>query len=153
MFTGADRTWDDLPFLREHWAGPIVLKGIQHVADARRAAEAGMDGIIVSNHGGRQVDGAIGSLEALPGIAAAVGEELPVLFDSGVRGGADVVKALALGARAVLLGRPYAYGLGIAGEDGVRHVLRSVLAETDLTLGLSGHRSVHELGPDALHRD
>jgi isopentenyl diphosphate isomerase/L-lactate dehydrogenase-like FMN-dependent dehydrogenase len=153
MFTGSDRTWDDLPFLREHWDGPIVLKGIQHVADARRAAEAGMDGIIVSNHGGRQVDGAIGSLDALPGIAAAVGDELPVLFDSGVRGGADVVKALALGARAVLLGRPYAYGLGLGGEAGVRHVLRSVLAETDLTLGLAGHRSVYELTPDALQRD
>ncbi|HEX5407779.1 MAG TPA: lactate 2-monooxygenase [Pseudonocardiaceae bacterium] len=153
MFTGTDRTWDDLEFLREHWDGPIVLKGIQHVADARRAAEAGMDGIIVSNHGGRQVDGAIGSLEALPGIAAAVGDELSVLFDSGIRGGADVVKALALGAKAVLLGRLYAYGLGIGGESGVRHVLRSVLAETDLTLGLSGHRSVHELSPDSLYRD
>jgi isopentenyl diphosphate isomerase/L-lactate dehydrogenase-like FMN-dependent dehydrogenase len=153
MFTGTDRTWDDLPFLREHWDGPIVLKGIQHVADARRAADAGMDGVIVSNHGGRQVDGAIGSLEALPGIVAAVGDELPVLFDSGVRGGADVVKALALGARAVLLGRVFAYGLGIAGEAGVRHVLRSVLAETDLTLGLSGHKSVSELNADALQRD
>jgi lactate 2-monooxygenase len=152
MFTGTDRTWDDLPFLREHWDGPIVLKGIQHVGDARRAAEAWMDGIIVSNHGGRQVDGAIGALEALPGIAAAVGDELPVLFDSGVRGGADVVKALALGARAVLLGRLFAYGLGIAGEAGVRHVLRSVLAETDLTLGLSGHKSIGELNADALQR-
>ena len=150
MFTGTDRTWDDLPFLREHWDGPIVLKGVQHVDDARRAAAAGMDGIIVSNHGGRQVDGSIGALEALPGIAAAVGDQLTVLFDSGVRGGADVVKALALGARAVLLGRPYAYGLGLGGEDGVRHVLRSVLADTDLTLGLSGHRSVHDLKPDAL---
>ena len=98
MFTGTDRTWDDLPFLREHWDGPIVFKGIQHVADARPAAEAGMDGIMVSNHGGRQVDGAIGSLDALPGIVAAVGDQLPVLFDSGIRGGADVVKALALGA-------------------------------------------------------
>jgi lactate 2-monooxygenase len=153
MFTGTDRTWDDLPFLREHWDGPIVLKGIQHVADARRAADAGMDGIVVSNHGGRQVDGAIGALDALPGIAAAVGDELAVLFDSGIRGGADVVKALALGARAVLLGRPYAYGLGLAGEAGVRHVLRGVLAETDLTLGLAGHRSVRELTPDALQRD
>jgi isopentenyl diphosphate isomerase/L-lactate dehydrogenase-like FMN-dependent dehydrogenase len=153
MFTGTDRTWDDLPFLREHWDGSIVLKGIQHVADARRAADAGMDGIVVSNHGGRQVDGAIGALDALPGIAAAVGDDLAVLFDSGIRGGADVVKALALGARAVLLGRPYAYGLGLAGEAGVRHVLRSVLAETDLTLGLAGHRSVHQLTPDALHRD
>lgn len=153
MFTGTDRTWDDLPFLREHWDGPIVLKGIQHVGDARLAADAGMDGVIVSNHGGRQVDGAIGALDALPGIAAAVGDRMAVLFDSGVRGGADVVKALALGARAVLIGRPYAYGLGLAGEAGVRHVLRSLLAETDLTLGLAGHRSVHELTPDALQRD
>jgi isopentenyl diphosphate isomerase/L-lactate dehydrogenase-like FMN-dependent dehydrogenase len=153
MFTGTDRTWDDLPFLREHWDGPIVLKGIQHVDDARRAVTAGMDGIIVSNHGGRQVDGAIGALDALPAIAAAVGDQLAVLFDSGVRGGSDVIKALALGARAVLLGRPYAYGLGLGGADGVRHVLRSVLAETDLTLGLAGHRSVHELTPDALQRD
>ena len=152
MFTGTDRTWDDLPFLREHWDGPIVLKGIQHVDDARRAAAAGMDGIIVSNHGGRQVDGAIGALDALPAIAAAVGDRMTVLFDSGIRGGADVIKALALGARAVLLGRPYAYGLGLGGEDGVRHVVRSVLAETDLTLGLSGHRSVRDLNPDMLER-
>jgi isopentenyl diphosphate isomerase/L-lactate dehydrogenase-like FMN-dependent dehydrogenase len=153
MYTGTDRTWDDLPFLREHWDGPIVLKGIQHVGDARKAVDAGMDGIIVSNHGGRQVDGAIGALAALPGIAAAVGDELAVLFDSGVRGGADVVKALALGARAVLVGRLYAYGLGMAGEAGVRHVLRSLLAETDLTLGLSGHSSPAELTADALQRD
>ncbi|HYU05161.1 MAG TPA: alpha-hydroxy-acid oxidizing protein, partial [Jatrophihabitantaceae bacterium] len=111
MFTGTDKSWDDLPFLREHWSGPIVLKGIQHVDDARRAADAGMDGIIVSNHGGRQVDGAIASLDALPAIAEAVGERLTVLFDSGVRTGADVLKALALGADAVLIGRPYAYGL------------------------------------------
>jgi isopentenyl diphosphate isomerase/L-lactate dehydrogenase-like FMN-dependent dehydrogenase len=152
-YTGTDRTWDDLPFLREHWDGPIVLKGIQHVDDARRAAEEGMDGIIVSNHGGRQVDGAIGALEALPGIAAAVGDDLTVLFDSGIRGGADVVKALALGARAVLVGRPYVYGLGLAGEDGVRHVLRGLLAETDLTLGLTGHRTVAELTPDSVRRD
>lgn len=153
MFTGTDRTWDDLPFLREHWDGPIVLKGIQHVGDAQRAADAGMDGIVVSNHGGRQVDGAIAALDALPGIAAAVGDRLTVLFDSGIRGGADVIKALALGARAVLLGRPYAYGLGLAGEEGVRHVVRGVLAETELTLGLAGHRSVRDLTPDALHRD
>lgn len=151
-YTGTDRTWDDLAFLREHWDGPIVLKGIQHVDDARRAAEEGMDGIIVSNHGGRQVDGAIAALDALPGIAAAVGDEVTVLFDSGVRGGADVVKALALGARAVLIGRPYVYGLGLAGEDGVRHVLRGILAETDLTVGLTGHTSVRELTSDAVVR-
>jgi isopentenyl diphosphate isomerase/L-lactate dehydrogenase-like FMN-dependent dehydrogenase len=111
-----------------------------------------MDGIVVSNHGGRQIDGAVGALDMLPPIVAAVGDQLTVLFDSGVRGGADVIKALALGARAVCLGRPYAYGLGLAGEQGVRHVLRGVLAEVDLTLGLSGHRSVHDLTSDLLLR-
>jgi isopentenyl diphosphate isomerase/L-lactate dehydrogenase-like FMN-dependent dehydrogenase len=152
MITGSDRNWAHLPFLREHWDGPIMLKGIQHIDDARRAADAGVEGIIVSNHGGRQVDGAIGALEALPGIAAAVGDKLEVLFDSGVRTGADVVKALALGAKAVLLGRPWVYGLAHAGEDGVRHVLRSLLADLDLTLGLSGHRTIAELTPNSLHR-
>ncbi|MFE0024670.1 lactate 2-monooxygenase [Amycolatopsis sp. NPDC059021] len=150
MVTGTDHTWDQLPFLREHWDGPIVLKGIQHVGDARRAVEAGMDGIVVSNHGGRQVDGAIASLDALPGIVAAVGDRTEVLFDSGVRTGADVVKALALGAKAVLLGRPWVYGLAHAGESGVRHVLRSLLADLDLTMGLSGHRTLADLGPDSL---
>lgn len=152
MITGTDRDWDALPFLREHWDGPIVLKGIQHVDDARRAADAGVDGIVVSNHGGRQVDGAVASLDVLPEIAAAVGDRLEVLFDSGVRTGADVLKALALGAKAVLLGRPYVYGLAHGGEAGVRHVLRSLLADLDLTLGLSGHRSVAELGPEVLVR-
>ncbi|GAB3462404.1 lactate 2-monooxygenase [Actinophytocola sediminis] len=152
MFTGTDKRWDQLPFLREHWDGPIVLKGIQHVDDARRAGDAGMDGIVVSNHGGRQVDGAIGSLDALPEIAAAVGDRLAVLFDSGIRTGADIVKALALGARAVLLGRPYVYGLGLAGEAGVRHVLRSILADLDLTMALSGHRTPTDLTPDTLRR-
>jgi len=152
MFTGTDKSWDDLPFLREHWSGPIVLKGIQHVDDARRAADAGMDGIIVSNHGGRQVDGAIASLDALPAIAEAVGERLTVLFDSGVRTGADVLKALALGADAVLIGRPYAYGLAHGGQGGVRHVLRSLLADLDLATALSGHRSVAELTGDSLAR-
>ena len=147
---GQDKSWDQLPFLRAHWDGPIVLKGIQRVDDARRAADAGMDGIVVSNHGGRQVDGAVGSLDVLPGIVEAVGDRLAVLFDSGVRTGADVLKALALGARAVLIGRPYAYGLAHGGADGVRHVLRSLLADLDLTMALSGHRSVDELGPDSL---
>jgi lactate 2-monooxygenase len=152
LFTGTDRNWEALPFLREHWDGPIVLKGIQHVDDARRAADAGMDAIVVSNHGGRQVDGAIASLDALPGIAGAVGDRLEVLFDSGIRTGADIVKALALGARAVLLGRPYVWGLAHGGEAGVRHVVRSILADFDLTLALSGHRSVAELTPDSLAR-
>ncbi|HEX2302553.1 MAG TPA: lactate 2-monooxygenase [Gaiella sp.] len=145
-------TWDDLGFLREHWSGPIALKGIQHPDDARRAADAGMDGVVVSNHGGRQVDGAIASLDALPRIVEAVGDRVEVLFDSGVRTGADVVKPLALGARAVLLGRPYAYGLGLAGEAGVRHVLRCVLAELELTIALSGATRPDELSPELLIR-
>jgi isopentenyl diphosphate isomerase/L-lactate dehydrogenase-like FMN-dependent dehydrogenase len=152
MFTGTDHHWDQLPFLREHWDGPIVLKGIQHVDDARRAAEAGMDGIVVSNHGGRQVDGAVAALDMLPEIVAAVGDRLDVLFDSGVRTGADVLKALALGAKAVLLGRPYVYGLALGGEDGVRHAVRGILADLDLTLGLSGNRTLADLSPDTLRR-
>ncbi|GAA2442676.1 lactate 2-monooxygenase [Streptomyces macrosporus] len=152
LFTGTDRSWDRLPFLREHWNGPIVLKGVQHPDDARRAVEAGVDGIVVSNHGGRQVDGAVASLDVLPEIAEAVGDEIEVLFDSGVRTGADVLKALALGAKAVLVGRPFAYGLAHGGEEGVRHVLRGLLADLDLTLGLSGHRSPAELTPESLRR-
>ena len=152
MFTGTDKRWDQLPFLREHWDGPIVLKGIQHADDARRAVEAGMDGIVVSNHGGRQVDGAIGALDVLPEIVAAVGDRVTVLFDSGIRTGADMVKALALGARAVLLGRNYAYGLALGGENGVRHAVRSALADLDLTLALSGHRTPAELSADSLRR-
>jgi lactate 2-monooxygenase len=145
-------TWDDLGFLREHWRGPIALKGIQHPDDARRAAEAGMDGIVVSNHGGRQVDGAIASLDALPAVVEAVGDRIEVLFDSGVRTGSDVLKPLALGARAVLLGRPFVYGLGLAGEAGVRHVLRCVLAELELTMALTGITRVADLGPELLVR-
>ena len=152
IFGNLSLTWADLPFAREHWDGPIVLKGIQSAADARRAADAGVDGIIVSNHGGRQVDGAVGSLETLPGIAAVVGSQLTVLFDSGIRGGADMLKALALGARAVLIGRPYAYGLGIAGEAGVRHVLRTLRADFELTMRLSGYARLDELGPHSLVR-
>jgi isopentenyl diphosphate isomerase/L-lactate dehydrogenase-like FMN-dependent dehydrogenase len=147
MFTGNDRTWDNLAFVREHWDGPIVLKGIQHVDDARRAVDAGVDGIVVSNHGGRQVDGAIASLDALPAIVEAVGDRLEVLFDSGIRCGADILKAVALGARATLVGRPWVYGLALAGEDGVRHVLRCLLADLDLGLALSGHAALGDLGP------
>jgi L-lactate dehydrogenase (cytochrome) len=145
-------TWDDLSFLRDNTELPIVLKGIQHPDDARRAADLGMDGIIVSNHGGRQVDGAIGSLDALPGIVDAVPDDFTVLFDSGVRTGADAFKALALGARAVLIGRPYAWGLAVGGEQGVRQVVRGLLAELDLTLALSGHTSFDQVGRDALTR-
>lgn len=152
MVTGTDGTWDRLPFLREHRDGPIVLKGIQHSDDARRAVDAGMDGIVVSNHGGRQVDGAVGSLDVLPEIAGVVGEQAEVLFDSGIRTGSDIIKALALGAKAVLVGRPWVYGLAHAGEEGVRHVLRSLLADLDLTMGLSGHRTLASLTPASLMR-
>jgi len=142
--------WDDLAFLRERTSLPIVLKGILSPHDARKAVDAGLNGLVVSNHGGRQLDGAIASLDALPGVVAAVPDGFPVLFDSGIRTGADIVKALALGARAVLLGRPYVWGLGVAGEEGVRAVLRGLLADLDLSLALSGHRSVSELSPDAV---
>jgi len=152
LFTGTALRWDRLPLLRENWDGPIVLKGVQHPEDASRAVEAGMDGVVVSNHGGRQVDGAVGSLDALPGIVAAVAGRAAVLFDSGVRTGPDVFKALALGADAVLVARPYVYGLALGGEDGVRHVLRCLLTELDITLGLAGYAAVDELTPDALVR-
>ena len=149
MFNNPALTWDDLGWLQSQTTLPIVLKGLQHPDDVRRALDAGVDAIICSNHGGRQVDGAIGSLDALPGIVAAAGE-LPVLFDSGVRTGADAVKALALGAAAVLLGRPWVYGLALGGQVGVEHVLRAFLADLDLQLGLSGHGSVGELCPTSL---
>jgi isopentenyl diphosphate isomerase/L-lactate dehydrogenase-like FMN-dependent dehydrogenase len=152
IFGDLSLTWDDLPFLRQHWHGPIVVKGILSVADAVRAAEAGVEGIIVSNHGGRQVDGAIGALDALPAVAQAVGSDLAVLFDSGIRGGADILKALALGARAVLVGRPYVYGLALGGEAGVRHVLRALRNDFELTMRLAGAGDLADLGPDFLQQ-
>jgi lactate 2-monooxygenase len=152
VYSRPSLTWDDLPFLRERTKLPILLKGILHPDDARRAVEAGMDGVIVSNHGGRQVDGAIATIEALPAVTEAVDGRVPVLHDSGVRGGADAFKALALGATAVLLGRPYIYGLAIAGEDGVREVLQNYMADFDLTMGLAGCASVAEITRDCLAR-
>jgi lactate 2-monooxygenase len=153
IFGDLSLTWEDIPFLREHWHGPIVLKGILSVADAERASQSGVAGIVVSNHGGRQVDGAIAALDALPAIAQAVGSKLTVLFDSGVRGGADMIKALALGAQAVLIGRPYVYGLALGGEAGVRHVLRALRNDFELTMRLAGLARLSELGPDCLqHR-
>ncbi|MGF1506989.1 MAG: lactate 2-monooxygenase [Anaerolineae bacterium] len=141
-------TWDDLAFLRENTALPILLKGILHPDDARQAVDHGMDGVIVSNHGGRQVDGAIGTLDALPDVVEAVDGRVPVLMDSGIRGGADVCKALALGASAVLLGRPFVYGLALAGEAGVRGVIANLKADFDLTMGLAGCTTPAEIGPD-----
>lgn len=143
-------TWTDLAFLRDHCRLPILLKGILHPDDARKAIEIGIDGIVVSNHGGRQVDGAIGALDALPDVVEAVNGQMPVIFDSGIRGGADAFKALALGAKAVCIGRPYVYGLAIAGETGVQEVIQNFKADFDLTMGLAGCRSVAEITQDRL---
>lgn len=142
VFPGQSHSWEDIKFLQDHWEGPIVLKGIQTVADAKKAVEHGVQGIVVSNHGGRQQDGGIGSLDVLPEIVDAVGETIEVIFDSGVRCGADIAKALALGAKMVLIGRPYVYGLALNGEEGVQHVLKSLLGDFNLTLHLSGISSV-----------
>jgi lactate 2-monooxygenase len=150
MFGDPTLTWRDLAWLREQTSLPVVLKGVLHPDDAREALAAGVDGIVVSNHGGRQVDGAIAALDALPDVVHAVAGAVPVLLDSGVRTGADVVKAVALGATAVLYGRPYVYGLGLGGQAGVEHVLRCLLGETDVTMALSGRRTLAELGPDVL---
>lgn len=151
VFNNPTLTWADLAWLREITSLPIVLKGIQHPDDMRRAVDAGVQGVICSNHGGRQVDGAVAALDALPGIVAAAAG-LQVLFDSGIRTGADIAKALALGANAVLIGRPYVHGLAVGGEDGVHHVLRSLLADLDLQVGLAGYASVSDLSPEALVR-
>jgi isopentenyl diphosphate isomerase/L-lactate dehydrogenase-like FMN-dependent dehydrogenase len=152
VFADPTLTWDALPFLRQHTHVPILLKGILHPDDARRAVDVGMDGVIVSNHGGRQVDGSIAALEALPAVVEAVAGRVPVLFDSGIRRAADVIKALALGARAVLLGRPYAYGLGVRGEDGVRDVVHNLIAELDVTMSLAGFSSIAAIDRGAVVR-
>jgi lactate 2-monooxygenase len=143
-------TWADLAWLRARTRLPIVLKGVLHPDDARRALDEGVDGVVVSTHGGRQVDRSIAALDALPDVVDAVDGRAPVLLDSGVRSGADAFIAVALGASAVLLGRPYAWGLGLAGEDGVRQVVSDVLGEFDLTLGLTGHTAVGQLSRDVL---
>lgn len=145
IFSNPALTWGDLAWLRQCTRLPILLKGLLHPDDARLALDHGADGIIVSNHGGRQVDGAVGALDALPGVAEAVAGRVPVLFDSGIRRGADVFKAVALGAQAVLLGRPYVYGLAVGGEAGVRFILQNLLADLDLTLALSGCTSWAEV--------
>lgn len=145
VYSTTSYTWDDLAFLRKHWSKPLILKGILHPDDAREAVRRGADGLIVSNHGGRQMEGGLAALDALPGVVDAVGSQVPVLFDSGIRRGSDALKALALGARAVLLGRPWVYGLALAGEAGVSEVLSNFLADLDLSLGLLGKRSIAEL--------
>lgn len=149
IFPGKSHSWEDLNFLRKHWKGPIVLKGIQNVSDAKKAVEYGMNGIVVSSHGGRQIDGNVGSLEVLPEIVDAVGSSTEILFDSGVRTGVDAAKALALGAKMVLIGRPWVYGLALGGSHGVEHVLKGVLADLELSLRLMGISSV---SPETLNR-
>ena len=148
---GNPLTWDDLPWLRSLTKLPLIVKGICHPDDARRAIDGGVDGIYCSNHGGRQANGGIPAIDCLPGVVEASGS-VPVLFDSGIRSGADIVKALALGATAVGIGRPYAYALSVGGTDGVVHLLRSLLAETDLTMAVDGYGSLKDLTPDALRR-
>nr|POE89894.1 putative lactate 2-monooxygenase pb1a11.03 [Quercus suber] len=142
VYSPVNHSWEDVAFLQKHWDGPIVLKGIQSVVDAKKALAAGVQGILVSNHGGRQQDGGAGSLDMLPGIVDAVGGKLEIFFDSGVRCGADIIKALALGADMVLVGRPYVYGLALGGESGVRHVTRAMLGDLQLNMHLSGIKSV-----------
>jgi lactate 2-monooxygenase len=146
---GNPLTWDDLPWLRSLTKLPLILKGICHPDDARRAIDAGADGIYCSNHGGRQANGGLPALHCLPGVAAAAAGT-PVLFDSGIRSGADIVKALALGATAVGIGRPYAYGLALGGAAGIQHVLRCLLAEADLIMAVDGYPTLADLTPDAL---
>ena len=152
IYSRPSLNWSDIAGLRERTRLPIVLKGILHPDDARQAVDVGVDGIIVSNHGGRQVDGAIGSVDALPDVVAAVDGRIKVLVDSGITSGADVFKSLALGADAACIGRPHMYGLALAGADGARDVMANIIAELDLTLGLSGHTSVADLDIDALRR-
>ncbi|MFI6042668.1 lactate 2-monooxygenase [Nocardia sp. NPDC051321] len=144
-------TWDDLSWLRSLTELPLVLKGICHPDDARRAKDAGVDGIYCSNHGGRQANGGIPAIEHLPDVVAAA-DGLPVLFDSGIRSGADIVKALALGATAVGIGRPYSYGLALGGADGIVHVLRTLLAEADLLMAVDGYPTIADLTPETIRR-
>jgi lactate 2-monooxygenase len=152
IYSNTALTWKSLAWLRSQTRLPILLKGILHPEDAKHALDAGMQGIIVSNHGGRQVDGAIAALDALPEVVRAVQGSVPVLFDSGIRHGSDAFKAVALGAKAVLLGRPYLWALAVAGEAGVRDITMNFLADLDITIGLSGCRSLGELDSSWLKR-
>ncbi|MGI8557126.1 MAG: alpha-hydroxy-acid oxidizing protein [Solirubrobacteraceae bacterium] len=141
--------WEDLPWLRSLTRLPLLLKGICHPDDARLAIDGGVDGIYCSNHGGRQANGGLAAIDLLPAVVAAAGDT-PVVFDSGVRSGEHIVKALALGATGVAIGRPYAYGLALGGEDGIVHVLKSMLAEADLLMAVDGYPAIADLTPDAL---
>jgi lactate 2-monooxygenase len=144
-YSNSRTTWDDLKFLRGLTKLPILLKGILHPDDALKAIDGGMNGIYVSNHGGRQVDGSIAAIAALPEIVRVVDGKVPILLDSGIRSGADVFKALSLGATAVSIGRPYAYGLAISGQQGVTEVLQNVMSDLELTMGLAGCKNISEI--------
>ena len=148
---GNSLSWDDIRWIREATKLPLVLKGISHPEDVRKAIDLGADGIYCSNHGGRQANGGLPALDTLPDVVEAAGD-VPVLFDSGVRSGTDVIKALALGATAVGIGRPYAYALAVGGEDGVVHQLRSILAEADLLMAIDGYPAIADLRADAIRR-
>ncbi|KAI2930739.1 hypothetical protein CBS147320_2995 [Aspergillus niger] len=155
VWHGRAWSWEKIPWLIEQWkkisgGRPFVIKGIQSVADAKKCVEYGVDGIVVSNHAGRQVDGAIASLDALENIANAVGDQIYIMFDSGVRGGSDVAKALALGARFVFVGRLWIWGLSIMGEEGVRHVMKSLLADFDILMAVGGYNSVKDFDKSIL---
>jgi lactate 2-monooxygenase len=152
VYSDESQTWEDLEDLCDRTDLPVIVKGVLHPRDAEHALDAGVAGVGVSNHGGRQVDGSIAALDALPDVVEAVGGRAPIVFDSGIRTGSDAMKALALGADVVMLGRPYIYGLGLAGEEGVEHVVRSFLADLDLAMALSGLTTVDELDPDILVR-
>jgi L-lactate dehydrogenase (cytochrome) len=146
-------TWDDIAWVREHWNGRLVVKGVLDAEDARRAADAGVDGLVVSNHGGRQLDSVPSTTRALPEVVDAVGDDVEVLADGGVRTGLDVVKMVALGARAVLIGRPWAWAVAARGGAGVRHVLQVMKADIDTALGLTGQTSIADVDRSALYRE
>jgi lactate 2-monooxygenase len=150
IFSDPGLDWARIAKIRSWTKLPVILKGIMRADDAAKAVSEGYDGILVSNHGGRQVDGGIGALDALPGVVAAVKGKAPVLLDSGVRCGADVFKALALGAKGVCIGRPFVYGLALGGEQGVGTVMEHLLAELDLTMALNGCRTPADVGPELL---
>jgi isopentenyl diphosphate isomerase/L-lactate dehydrogenase-like FMN-dependent dehydrogenase len=150
VFTNPAFGWSDIDWLRSITSLPILLKGVCHPDDVRTAVDHGVNGVVVSNHGGRQLDGAIGTLDALPAVVEAADSKLEVLIDSGVRGGADVMKAIALGAKAALVGRPYAYAMASHGVDGVRHLIRSLMAEIDLQLALAGLTTIAAVDRSAL---
>jgi L-lactate dehydrogenase (cytochrome) len=146
-------SWNDVEWIKERWGGKLILKGILDPEDARMAADTGADAIVVSNHGGRQLDGAPSSISVLPAIAETVGDRVEVHLDGGIRSGQDVLRALCLGAKAVYIGRPFLYGLGAMGRGGVTQVLEIIQRELDMTLALCGKRLICEVGPDLLHSD